>query len=159
MLIRKRINPAGTISFLPQVSILLILDVDSEGLLYSALCSPSSKFQSFLFWMLIRKIDGFSAFYIEVPGFNPSYSGCWFGRTTRKTTTGRKIKFQSFLFWMLIRKVTPAQKALLDYFGFNPSYSGCWFGSRADNRYSRIISYVSILLILDVDSEAPKKLK
>ena len=62
-------------------------------------------------------------------GFNPSYSGCWFGR-----------QYQSLLKTMPMR--------------FNPSYSGCWFGRAQDCKRGQKPIRVSILLILDVDSEA-----
>ena len=85
------------------VSILLILDVDSEAAASLYFMSFDLVFQSFLFWMLIRKylltliiavrcrvsillildVDseaGVLALIVLIDmGFNPSYSGCWFG--------------------------------------------------------------------------------
>ena len=160
------------------VSILLILDVDSEGdvliirnpeavgfnpsysgcwfgsLRYVGIMANNTDgFQSFLFWMLIRKLEYEFSLTEKTLCFNPSYSGCWFGRYIVKVACRRY------------------------YFGFNPSYSGCWFGR---HNFCRIVTstsgfqsflfwmlirkaarrnnnptawWVSILLILDVDSE------
>ena len=93
-----------TIQSHKKVSILLILDVDSEGGIFC------------------RK-----RFYIS--SFNPSYSGCWFGRCAGLQQGFTARRFQSFLFWMLIRKNFDASFTVVVGVGFNPSYSGCWFGS------------------------------
>ena len=98
-----------------RVSILLILDVDSEALIQVFNSSFNYKFQSFLFWMLIRKrhnragtemgrqvsilliLDVDSEEYEFAPvragfgGFNTSYSGCWFG--SRKYTAKAEKKY------------------------------------------------------------------
>mgnify|MGYP006990010218 CR=1 FL=1 len=109
------------------VSILLILDVDSEGL---STWRQSVGYQVSI--LLILDVDSevcelVAAIFLK-HGFNPSYSGCWFG--SLKTPTNRRL--------------IPC---------FNPSYSGCWFGSTAIYHSSLTVSRVSILLILDVDSE------
>ena len=111
------------------VSILLILDVDSEVTLFLRCYIFRILFQSFLFWMLIRKVSSSLSSKTWFSGFNPSYSGCWFGSGQSVGWRGIITMFQSFLFWMLIRKYFSHL-----YFGlfnccFNPSYSGCWFGS------------------------------
>mgnify|MGYP006990010241 CR=1 FL=1 len=135
------------------------------------------EFQSFLFWMLIRKAFIFFIAKLPILRFNPSYSGCWFGRSNWKNNSWCRKKFQSFLFWMLIRKIstnvgstfTSRVSILLildvdseavtvgtitaSIDSFNPSYSGCWFGSICEISQKGIIRQVSILLILDVDSE------
>ena len=140
-------------------------------------------FQSFLFWMLIRKTADLGFANLFCSCFNPSYSGCWFGSSCLNSERRRLPMFQSFLFWMLIRKrraPLPAKlnplkfqsflfwmlirkKQLFDINeqlrkGFNPSYSGCWFGSPALAMYLTALPRVSILLILDVDSEAALEL-
>mgnify|MGYP006990010216 CR=1 FL=1 len=82
--------------------------------------------------MLIRKLECSGPATWNAGSFNPSYSGCWFGRWRHFRWSVHRAGFQSFLFWMLIRKfILPAD--------------------------CREILGVSILLILDVDSEAPKK--
>ena len=163
-----------------RVSILLILDVDSEALaafedVITLECfNPSysgcwfgrpvlvdtiwivGMFQSFLFWMLIRKAFRPDFTRCILLCFNPSYSGCWFGRKwLAGESTGNNV-FQSFLFWMLIRKGSGAFSVPSRIISFNPSYSGCWFGSFMTMDQVIYIVEVSILLILDVDSEAPK---
>ena len=133
MLIRKFSSfSLGTNSW--KVSILLILDVDSEVAMLLDSLKAKNPFQSFLFWMLIRKQITTSFPLAQVACFNPSYSGCWFGRDPRLIFEAEKSGFQSFLFWMLIRKLSRAIRC------------------RCNRR-------VSILLILDVDSEAVKHLQ
>ena len=144
--------------FLCSVSILLILDVDSE-------------------------VNWRYAPIIQEGSFNPSYSGCWFGRhlslpappprlpvsillildvdSEASGSEGDKIfqtLFQSFLFWMLIRKTIESLTYSERMPCFNPSYSGCWFGSYVTIRFAEWWKEVSILLILDVDSEGVAKL-
>ena len=113
---------------LKPVSILLILDVDSEG--------PADYSTG-----------------LSILSFNPSYSGCWFGSKTRTQAILRFTAFQSFLFWMLIRKAPKLVPLTQAEISFNPSYSGCWFGRQVGTRKVYPNNRVSILLILDVDSE------
>ena len=112
-----------------EVSILLILDVDSEGGDTLTTSNAIAVFQSFLFWMLIRKPQLSSPFAVK------------------------NTEFQSFLFWMLIRKAWRHGQYWPWRLGFNPSYSGCWFGSYGGGIQYHAACAVSILLILDVDSE------
>ena len=104
MLIRKRLYHRAIVRRI-RVSILLILDVDSEG--------PGQEAR----WPVKRC-------------FNPSYSGCWFGSKGLLCRHFSRPKFQSFLFWMLIRKHSMHLRWNTHLSGFNPSYSGCWFGRR-----------------------------
>ena len=177
MLIRKWQDAHLYVS-LKYVSILLILDVDSEVFGYFVSILSIWQFQSFLFWMLIRKqrLTQNSAW--KATCFNPSYSGCWFGRNRicRYSYIPAVVsillildvdsevpeffcrgihasRFQSFLFWMLIRKpwerwARPCRSGRFQSFLF-------WMLIRKCNQFvqSQIEESVSILLILDVDSE------
>ena len=104
-------NPAQKASCKNIVSILLILDVDSEEARCAKNIRQTSMFQSFLFWMLIRK---------KWTPSNPVFLNL----------------FQSFLFWMLIRKRMQAKLDSIQAACFNPSYSGCWFGSGTFSLYT-----------------------
>ena len=54
---------------------------------------------------------------------------------------------------MLIRKFVSVFLPEGIQSGFNPSYSGCWFGRQKQLNILQEKDQVSILLILDVDSE------
>ena len=152
MLIRKRECFQASQSA-SRVSILLILDVDSEAMSEALSWAWYLWFQSFLFWMLIRKLNVTKRCVLRCSSFNPSYSGCWFGSTKSVLEVRLMYLFQSFLFWMLIRKLEYEFSLTEKTLCFNPSYSGCWFGSGLKSTLKIILMEVSILLILDVDSE------
>ena len=153
MLIRK-FNAWNVFTFYKAVSILLILDVDSEANVYSYLYDSNFVFQSFLFWMLIRKyLDIFDIWLL----FNVSILLI----LDVDSEAGGKVivwpadyRFQSFLFWMLIRKTAWNDDRLHQF-----SVSILLILD-VDSEVSFVTSIstpscsVSILLILDVDSEA-----
>ena len=161
-----------------EVSILLILDVDSEDLIWGLRVCHNSEFQSFLFWMLIRKwkrlrtysgtirvsillildVDSEDNWFWSVQIHHFAFQSFLFWMLIRKPyrhlcLIHLSFLFQSFLFWMLIRKFAPrlfpSQKARFQSFLF-------WMLIRKAYLYKRGIRWpaVSILLILDVDSEA-----